>query len=310
MHSSVTRRVAVCLARLGVSYYEIGDALGVCHSTVSSWARSAGIVRGKGGGCVARNNAARSSKAAPKRMARVRDAIGDRFEVVRETRKDWFVLRCRECGHEFERFVDLHCQTTCPECMRREVEQREEGRRLSSMRRAIIRALRGVLRVKEAEEREARFLDATHVCKECGKTFTMRELRESNPWNYSDSPTFCSIACSHRFHGRKARHRRREIERVGDCSLSLRELDDRDNHTCYLCGGKTDWGDYRIDGRGNFIAGDMYPSMDHVIPLADGGAHTQGNLRIAHKLCNALKGDRSVEDARKAIAARLGGVPG
>lgn len=310
MHSVEIKREAVRLVRSGMSDYHVADILGVHHGTVGKWARGAGIVRGKGGGCVARNNAARSSKAAPERMARVRDAIGERFEVVRETRKDWFLLRCRECGHEFERFVDLHYRTTCPECQRREVERRDAERKTASMHLALVRALHGVLRVKEREEREREFLDTVHVCKECGKKFTMRELRESNPWNFSDSPTFCSLSCSHRYHGRISKHRRREKKRAGDCDLSLRELDERDNHTCYLCGGQTDWNDYRVDGSGNFVAGDMYPSMDHVIPLVAGGTHTHGNLRIAHRLCNALKGDRSVEKATAAIAARLEGVPG
>ena len=304
------RERAVEMASAGMSYYEVGRLLGVSNATVSKWARKAGIVRGKGGGCVARNNAARSSKAAPKRMARVRDAIGERFEVVRETRKDWFLLRCRECGHEFERFVDLHCKTECPECHRLKVERNERERKMAQMRRALVRALHGMLRVKEREEREREFLDTVHVCKECGREFTLRELRESNPWNFSDSPTFCSLSCSHRYHGRISKHRRREKKRAGDCDLSLRELDERDNHTCYLCGGQTDWNDYRVDGSGNFVAGDMYPSMDHVIPLVAGGTHTHGNLRIAHRLCNALKGDRSVEEAMAAIAARLEGVPG
>lgn len=295
----------VARAESGESYYSIAADFGTTHSHISTIAIRNGIRRGKGGGCVARNNAARSSKAAPERMARVRDAIGERFEVVRETRKDWFLLRCRECGHEFERYVDLHCKTECPECHRREVE-----RKMAQMRRALVRALHGMLRVKEREEREREFLDTIHVCKECGREFTLRELREDNPWNFSDKPTFCSLSCSHRYHGRIARHRRREKKRAGDCDLSLRELDERDNHTCYLCGRQTDWNDYRVDCSGNFVAGDMYPSMDHVIPLADGGTHTEGNLRIAHRLCNALKGDRSVEEAMAAIAARLEGVPG
>ena len=304
----------VARAESGESYYSIAADFGTTHSHISTIAIRNGIRRGKGGGCVARNNAARSSKAAPKRMARVRDAIGESFEVVRETRKGWFLLRCRECGHEFERFVDLHCKTECPECHRREVErrevERETERKTASMRRALVRAFRGVLRVKEREEREREFLDTVYVCKECGKRFTMRELHESNPWNFSDNPTFCSLSCSHRYHGRISKHRRREKKRAGDCDLSLRELDERDNHTCYLCGGQTDWNDYRVDGSGNFVAGDMYPSMDHVIPLVAGGTHTHGNLRIAHRLCNALKGDRSVEEAMAAIAARLEGVPG
>ena len=295
------------LASQGVSYYEIGEAYGMNHASVSRIARSAGIVRGKGGGCAAKANAERAAKAALGRMERVRNAIGDRFDIVEETKPKWFVLKCRYCGHEFERFVDLNYPTTCPECKRMEIERHAEERELSSVRRALVRTLRKVLKVKEREERE-RAADAVHVCKECGREFTMRELRESNPFNYSDNPTFCSLSCSRRYHGRISKHRRREEKRAGDCDLSLRELDERDNHTCYLCGRQTDWNDYRVDGSGNFVAGDMYPSMDHVIPLVAGGTHTHGNLRIAHKLCNALKGDRSVEEAMAAIAARLEGV--
>lgn len=292
------RERAVEMAGAGKSYYEIADALQVSNATVSNWARAAGIVRGKGGGCVARNNAARSSKAAPKRMARVRDAIGERFEVVRETRKDWFLLRCRECGHEFERFVDLHCKTECPECHRREVERRETERKTASARRALVRAFRSVLRVKECEEREREFLDTPHVCKECGREFTLRELREDNPWNFTSKPTFCCTSCRNRWHRREGRHRRRERgEQKGYGDVSLLALEERDNHTCYLCGTKTDRSDYRVDESGNFIAGPSYPSIDHVVPLSKGGTHDMSNVRLACCRCNAIKGNRDVSEA-------------
>ena len=292
------RERAVEMASAGMSYYEVGRLLGVSHATVSKWARAAGIVRGKGGGCVARNNAARSSKAAPKRMARVRDAIGESFEVVSETRKDWFLLRCRECGHEFERFVDLHYPTTCPECHRREVERRETERKTASARRALVRAFRIFLRSKEREEREREFLDTIHVCKECGREFTLRELREDNPWNFSDNPTFCCTSCRNRWHRREGRHRRRERgEQKGYGNVSLLALEERDNHTCYLCGTKTDRSDYRVDESGNFIAGPSYPSIDHVVPLSKGGTHDMSNVRLACCRCNAIKGNRDVSEA-------------
>ena len=285
-------------AKLGESYYAIAKDIGMNPASVSTVAIKNGIRRGKGGGCVARNNAARSSKAAPKRMARVRDAIGESFEVVRETRKDWFLLRCRECGHEFERYVDLHCKTECPECHRREVERHEAERKTASMRRALVRAFRGVLRVKEREEREREFLDTVHVCKECGREFTLRELREDNPWNFSDNPTFCCTSCRNRWHRREGRHRRRERgEQKGYGNVSLLALEERDNHTCYLCGTKTDRSDYRVDESGNFIAGPSYPSIDHVVPLSKGGTHDMSNVRLACCRCNAIKGNRDVSEA-------------
>ena len=296
----------VARAESGESYYSIAADFGTTQSHISTIAIRNGIRLGKGGGCVARNNAARSSKAAPKRMARVRDAIGESFEVVRETRKDWFLLRCRECGHEFERFVDLHCKTECPECHKREVERRETERKTASMRRALVRAFRGVLRVKEREEREREFLDTVHVCKECGREFTLRELREDNPWNFTSTPTFCCSACSKRFHKREQRHRRRELCEHSGESVSLLELEERDKHTCYLCGCTTDRSDYTIDPNGNFTAGPTYPSIDHVIPLSLGGEHSMKNARLACVRCNSIKGTMPVEQAMELIAGLKG----
>lgn len=33
-----------------------------------------------------------------------------------------------------------------------------------------------------------------------------------------------------------------------------------------------------------------YASFDHIIPKSDGGGNDQGNLRLAHKKCNSLRG--------------------
>lgn len=245
------------LASQGVSYYEIGEAYGMHHASVSRIARSAGIVRGKGGGCVADANKARLEEA----RARIEAKIGSDYEIVELRPGNHATLRCRACGATFDRKVDTRYPTTCPECRRKEIERHAEERELSSVRRALVRTLRKVLKVKEREERERAFLDAAHVCKECGREFTMRELDE-----------LC-------------------------------------DHTCYICGRKTEWDDYRIDDSGSFVAGDMYPSIDHVIPIANGGTHTKDNLRIAHRICNSIKGDRSIEYAMEAIASRLEGVP-
>ena len=270
------RNAAIEMVRAGESCYAIADRLGVSHSTVSTWAREVGIRRGKGGGCAARNNAARSSKAAPERMTRVRDAIGERFEVVRETRKNWFLLRCRECGHEFERFVDLHYQTKCPECQRRESEQRRAEREAERMERDGKRALM---------QRLVNILAYEHVCTECGSRF-----RSAN-----SSQLYCSEKCR-----KRARWKRREkslgshgshvkrAKRYGveyDRSITLNKLIKRDGMTCYIC-GKTCTKDDRRWG----TFGPDYPTIDHVIPLCKGGTHTWDNVRIACGECNDKKG--------------------
>ena len=268
----------VARAESGESYYSIAADFGTTNSHISTIAIRNGIRRGKGGGCVARNNAARSSKAAPERMARVRDAIGESFEVVRETRKDWFLLRCRECGHEFERFVDLHYPTTCPECQRREAEQRAAERREREGKRALMQRLVNLLAYE-------------HVCPECGVRF-----RSGNP-----KKLYCSTKCSNRAMWRRKSRRRgnqsthvARAKRYGveyDRSITLNRLIERDGMTCYLCGKTCTKDDNRW---GSF--GPDYPTIDHVIPLSKGGTHTWDNVRVACGICNELKGDEVISD--------------
>lgn len=56
----------------------------------------------------------------------------------------------------------------------------------------------------------------------------------------------------------------------------------RDNRTCYLC-GQQDLKDRQIH-------------LDHVIPLARGGTHTDDNLRVACVPCNYRKADRLLSE--------------
>lgn len=73
--------------------------------------------------------------------------------------------------------------------------------------------------------------------------------------------------------------RRRRAERFGVViePVNRERVMVRDNATCYMCGRKP--------GRSFLV-------LDHVIPLARGGAHSEENLKVACKPCNLRKGDR------------------
>jgi 5-methylcytosine-specific restriction endonuclease McrA len=58
---------------------------------------------------------------------------------------------------------------------------------------------------------------------------------------------------------------------------------ERDGYLCWLCDEPT------VPGSDDHGA---RPSLDHVIPLADGGPHTAENVRTAHHSCNARRGAR------------------
>ncbi len=57
-----------------------------------------------------------------------------------------------------------------------------------------------------------------------------------------------------------------------------------DGYRCHLCGLMTD--------RSKVVPHPKAPTIDHVIPLAEGGTHEPSNCRTAHFLCNSIKGDR------------------
>lgn len=90
---------------------------------------------------------------------------------------------------------------------------------------------------------------------------------------------FCSASCNSKAHGLKrgagriGPGRRREIERA--------YIIERDGSRCHLCGELCSAEDV---------------SLDHVIPLAQGGSHAPENLRVAHLSCNARKRDRAMNE--------------
>ena len=301
------------LTRRGESSYQIAARYGVCHETVGKHLRLFGYAPGKGGGATARNNARRSKEAEATRIKRLNDLLADRFEVLESNQRLQSTLRCKTCGHVFKRTLDMRYEPHCPECERIRVERkRRETEELSAQRkkcRQLTKAFHLFLQAKQRDEEVNHWLDAEHVCRECGEVFTLRQRRESNPWDFSDSPTFCCGGCRKRFHNRNARHRRRERSMHGN-GVSLAQLIDRDKGICYLCGKPVDREDYSFTGDGWFVTGPNYPSVDHVVPLARGGINDMSNARLAHCRCNSLKSDNLLEELEDTHREGPGGTPG
>ncbi len=119
------------------------------------------------------------------------------------------------------------------------------------------------------------------VCVICGKTFTASRYRQ----------VCCSDKCT--TVNRKAKHNTRRDTRLNqnnivDRGITVDALYKRDKGMCYLCGEPCRLDDY-ITQCGAFIAGDWYPSIDHVKPLSRGGLHSWDNVKLAHRICNRKK---------------------
>lgn len=235
---------------------------------------------------------------AERRLVEILDKKG--FDYIGGyTCKDGHVdFRCRQCGTVYNRSCDQirRGNITCSVCRKQETAQRTKQNKLAKSAVARERKERRIaeLEQKEEQKREQR-LDEVFVCKECGKEYTPRQYMESMGLRYYSNPGYCSHECkkkneNRRGHKAKSKdtHRKR-AQRYGvayDGSITLQRLIKRDGLKCCICGGECDLNDH--EWAENF--GPTYPTIDHIIPMAQGGSHTWDNVQIAHAICNSKKG--------------------
>lgn len=118
------------------------------------------------------------------------------------------------------------------------------------------------------------------VCIECGVVFV--------PSN--NNQKCCSSECSRKRLNRKKDNRINRTNLI-DKDITLTKLYNRDNGRCYICGRLCDWNDKVMDGNGNTIVGESYPTIEHIYPLSKGGKHSWSNVKLACFYCNTMKGD-------------------
>jgi len=117
-------------------------------------------------------------------------------------------------------------------------------------------------------------------CINCNRLF----IREGS------STKTCSEACQSqvltdaRWRAKKRRAARQV--RKNDGTVRRRMVFERDNWTCMICHGKV---------RPRRLAANQpdEATVDHIVPLARGGAHSMDNVQTACRLCNSLKSDHS-----------------
>lgn len=188
---------------------------------------------------------------------------------------DGFVdIRCKTCGHiQKKSMVTIRHKrnTACPVCAENAKIARKEKEKLE--------------RELEREHKKLdRFLkqDFTQIvfktCPVCNGLFV-------------GNTKYCSSVCAKRFNNTRGKDRR--LRRISDKSVDkdirLERLYNKYHGTCVICGGTCDWNDYEIKDD-TFIAGNHYPSIDHIIPLSRGGKHSWDNVQLACRICNIKKG--------------------
>ena len=267
----------------GLTREEVAERLGVGLLTVTTYAR--GVCPQRHTPEEQRQLALKQSAATlSQREAKAIEQIEQSgFEYIGGfTNTDAYVkVRCPKCGTVFERSMVSfrHSVRTiiCPGCAeitKKEKLKAEEEKRIQAEQERIRKSEE---KKRKAEEKERA---RTHTCPVCGKEFKGKTNKK-----------YCSVKCS-----RKALYKSNEIKRdrkikgaMVDRDITLQRLYERDHGICYLCGEVCDWED-KEEKNGTIICGNRYPSIDHVVPLSRGGEHSWQNVRLAHRICNTLKG--------------------
>ena len=172
---------------------------------------------------------------------------------------------CQTCGKEFRVGRECKGMFCSPECQWESMRVSHESERgfaeavkwMESLSRAIVQGERTLIAVG---------------CENCGKGFVTTSGRAR----------FCSDRC------RKRHKNRLKDERIywygePDKDITLEKVFLRDGGKCRSCGAI-------LSFKGS-PQGDLYPSVDHAVPLSKGGTHTWGNVQLMCRGCNRTKND-------------------
>jgi hypothetical protein len=208
-----------------------------------------------------------------------------------------FICRCLVCGEIKERTADCirkgHRDIRCDECYKIECDNKKKSneqlrieKRNKWIKQLDLLKQQRIINNKLKEEYKQNQLIGC-ICSECGNVFNANRLNK----------TYCSNKCMNKHNNRvKDLRKRNKLKNNGTVhwDITLSKLIKLNKNICHICGSKCNDKDFIIDNKGSFIAGNTYPSIDHIKPINKGGTHTWDNIKLAHRYCNSVKSDNDI----------------
>lgn len=209
--------------------------------------------------------------------------------------EDIHIIKCLKCGQLIKRKGKtlLYSKFNCNHLTDEEIKQRRLKNEINKTLSELSKEIKDINNRNELFEKE---LSKIKECEYCGRIFYAKDYN----WYCSD---ICKATMKKEKQKAHKRLREAKAKKNGkiEWNISLEKLIQRDEGICKICGRQVDTEDYYYTEEGYFIAGDNYPSIDHIIPLAKGGTHTWNNIQLAHRHCNTIKSDNIIEQEEEQL---------
>ena len=289
----------------GHTVAETAEKFVVSKARINGSVKTRGLTNGRQWGEISDEQRERQRYEAEQRLIERLDVLGFDYLGGYTNKTGNVALKCRACGDTFERTADfaMRGNLICKKCEHekaqiRQVQQRILRKAEAERKRAEREAARVAKSLKPSAYQLSRMLllDDAHICKVCGKEYTLREYMESTGSRYYRDSGYCSAECRDAHtkernkisrKGRRDSHRHRAVKFgcTYDSSVTLPKLIKRKGLRCAICGEMCDPNDHTWG-----YTGPQSPSIDHIIPMSKGGGHVWGNVQVAHIICNSEKG--------------------
>lgn len=202
------------------------------------------------------------------------DALHQNFEYIesKTTEPKRVRIKCKKCGCVIERAASTfkYSNICCDNC--------ENNRKLSEVREKLLQVF---LIVKDTK--------TPKTCKTCGGVFY-------SPYH---NQLYCSEKCKRKAKPKTSsiRKRCRKYGVYYDSAVTRQRVFERDKYICQICGKPTDPNDREWG-----TLGPLFPTVDHIVALANGGAHIWGNVQCAHAICNSYKRDLWADEFEEVLS--------
>lgn len=126
------------------------------------------------------------------------------------------------------------------------------------------------------------------------KETRMRRVVSSKWGDHPETYNYDDGVSQNRRETQRRHNKRRHLEltatkRAKD-RIKWQEIADKYEMRCAICGCVTDPTDMWMGKSGRLCYGRKYPTVDHIIPLRQGGTDSMDNVQLACKHCNSAKG--------------------